>query len=61
MSDATVIAFPTKDSEEQAWAAYADHAARAIDEPRLLINRDYMRTHATLHERWRRIFLQVAS
>jgi len=41
---------------EDAWEAYRSHAAKVLDNPRLLIDRSHREEERRLYRRWTRLF-----
>lgn len=55
-----IISLHQPGAMDEAWDAFAGHAARLMRDPALIADRSYMERHAILHERWKRLFLADA-
>jgi hypothetical protein len=52
-----VLTFASDMAVDRAWDAYADMAKRLLDDPKLLIDREFREELARRDDRWRKLFL----
>jgi hypothetical protein len=54
---AQILAFASDDAVNRAWNSYAEHGRKLLDDPRLLIDREFREELARRDDRWRKLFL----
>lgn len=58
MAGAQIILLGGETAEDSAWDAYAQHKAKELTDPKLMLDRSHMETSAALHDAWLRLFLR---
>lgn len=54
-----VIPIVSQQAAEEAWEAYRSHFARAVDDPRLMVDKHFMEEKRRLENRWNRLFDRI--
>jgi hypothetical protein len=53
---ATILDLVSKERVDSAWEALRVHSARLVDDPKLLLNREFMEEQARLQRTFQRLF-----